>query len=520
DLQKLAEMSMNNGVPDFIPPNLPSKCTWSLHDNATENPHRSEKLAPKPKILSNVLQYIGDTPLVKLNRIPKEYGVKCEVLCKCEFFSAGGSVKDRIALRMIEEAEREGRIQPGWTIIEPTSGNTGIGLALAAAVKGYRCIIVMTEKCSSEKGNILKALGAEVIRTPTSANFDDPQSNIRVAQRLQKSIPKSIVLDQYRNPNNPLAHYYTTAEEILAQCDGKVDMVVMGAGTGGTVTGIGRKIKERLPHCKVIGVDPYGSILAEPADLNATDTTFYEVEGIGYDFIPSVLDRSVVDMWIKTGDKESLNMARDLISKEGMLCGGSSGSAVVAAMQAAKELDENQRCVVILADGVRNYLTKFVDSTWMAERGFRYESEVLIEGQKPWFWNMEISSIAPESNLITIGPEAKVSEAIGMMKQGGFDQIPVVSATGNLYGMVTVAETMKNVVAGNVRVDDAIEKIAMKEFPTIERSDTLGRLTTMLKLHPYVVVVDTQPDKQRRLVGIVTHVDVLNYLIIADNYEH
>merc|ERR1719336_2319597 len=210
---------------------------------------------------------------------------------------------------MVEDAEKAGQLKPGDTIIEPTSGNTGIGLALAAAVRGYRCVIVLPEKMSAEKVATLRALGAEIVRTPTEASWDSPESHISVAQRLLAEIPNSIILDQYRNPGNPLAHYDITAEEILAQCGGKVDMVVMGAGTGGTVSGIGRKLKEKCPECIVVGVDPLGSILAEPENLNRTEVTYYDVEGTGYDFLPTVLDRKVVDKWIKSADKESFIMA-------------------------------------------------------------------------------------------------------------------------------------------------------------------------------------------------------------------
>lgn len=222
---------------------------------------------------------------------------------------------------MVEDAEEKGLLKPGSTIIEPTSGNTGIGLAMASAVKGYRCIIVMPEKMSDEKVNTLRALGAEIIRTPTEAAFDSPDSLIAVAQRLQKEIPNAVVLDQYRNPGNPLAHYDGTGAEILHQLDRKVDMVVMGAGTGGTISGIGRRIKEECPDCIVVGVDPEGSILARPEPMNETTTEFYEMEGIGYDFIPTVLDHSVVDRWIKVNDKEALPMARRLNKEEGYLCG-------------------------------------------------------------------------------------------------------------------------------------------------------------------------------------------------------
>ena len=224
---------------------------------------------------------------MRLNKIPQSEGLECEVLAKCEFFNAGGSVKDRIGKRMIEEAEREGKITPGvTTIIEPTSGNTGIGLALTSAVKGYKCIITLPEKMSQEKVNVLKGLGADIIRTPTEAAWDAPESHIGVAKRLNKEIPNSIILDQYGNPNNPLAHYDTTAEELIAQTGGQIDMIVVSAGTGGTLTGIARKFREKLPNCQIVAVDPIGSILAEPDNLN-TSTASYKVEGIGYDFIPS-----------------------------------------------------------------------------------------------------------------------------------------------------------------------------------------------------------------------------------------
>jgi len=288
-------------------------------------------------------------------------------LAKCEYFNAGGSVKDRIGARMVEDAEACGDLRPGMTIIEPTSGNTGIGLALVATIKGYRCIIVMPEKMSDEKVNTLRALGAEIVRTPNDAHFDSPESHIGVANRMQREIPNSIILDQYRNAGNPLAHYDTTAEEILDACDGKIDMIVVGAGTGGTISGIGRKFKEKCPDCKIVGADPHGSILADPTQ---TETSFYEVEGIGYDFVPTALDLSIVDEWIKTGDRDSLLMARRLIREEGLLCGGSSGANMWAAMQAAKDLKAGQRCVVILPDGVRNYMSKFLNDNWMAERNF------------------------------------------------------------------------------------------------------------------------------------------------------
>lgn len=281
---------------------------------------------------------------------------------------------------MIEEAEREGLLKPGCSIIEPTSGNTGIGLAMGAAVKGYKCIIVMPEKMSNEKVDTLKALGATVIRTPTEAAFDSPEGLIAVAQKLQKEIPDAVILNQYTNAGNPLAHYDGTGAEIYDQLNGMVDMVVVGAGTGGTVAGIGRKLKELKPDCIIVGADPEGSILAEPAELNKSDVSFYEVEGVGYDFIPTVLDRSVVDRWIKFNDKAALPMARRLIAEQGLLCGGSSGGNVAAALEAAKDLKEGQNCVIILPDNIRNYLSKFVSDNWMEARDFKESVNVHNHG--------------------------------------------------------------------------------------------------------------------------------------------
>ncbi|CAG8595283.1 9353_t:CDS:2, partial [Cetraspora pellucida] len=320
--------------------NNEKKCTWTPNTTLA-SPHHHEEHLPEPLILDNILDHIGNTPLVRINKITKAEGIECEILAKCEYFNAGGSVKDRIGKRMVEEAERAGIIKPGYTLIEPTSGNTGIGIALAAAVKGYRAIITIPEKMSQEKVDILKALGAEIVRTPTEAAWDSPESHIGVAKRLNKEIPNSVILDQYSNPNNPIAHYDHTAEEILKSCDGKIDMFVAGTGTGGTITGVARKLKEKCPGVKIVGVDPIGSLLADK-DPN-TPVVPYLVEGIGYDFIPDSLDHSVIDEWIKTGDKESFIMARRLIREEGILCGGSSGSVLWGAIQAAKSLKKGQR---------------------------------------------------------------------------------------------------------------------------------------------------------------------------------
>ena len=317
-------------------------------------------------IHENILSTIGNTPTVKLNKIGSE--LKCKLYAKCEFFNPGGSIKDRIGWKMVEDAEAEGRIKPGDTLIEPTSGNTGQGIALASAVKGYRCIITMPEKMSQEKQIALEALGTEIIRTPTNAAFDDPTSHIEVAKKLKNEIANSHILDQYGNQSNPDAHYYGTAQEILDDFGKDLDMVVMGVGTGGTITGVAKRLKEELPEITIIGADPVGSILGGGNKVKP-----YLVEGIGYDFFPDVLDNSLIDTYIKTEDKESFFMSRRLIKEEGLLCGGSCGSAMVAALKSATTLSQNQKCLVILPDGIRNYMTKFPNDDWMKSKGFSTE---------------------------------------------------------------------------------------------------------------------------------------------------
>lgn len=314
-------------------------------------------------IYDTILDTIGKTPVVKVNKVANH--LDCEVYAKCEFFNPGGSIKDRIGFRMVVDAQKSGRIKPGETLIEPTSGNTGQGIALASAVLGYKCIITMPEKMSKEKQIALEALGAEIIRTPTEAAFDDPESHIQVAKKLQKKIPNSHILDQYANPSNPKAHYEGTAEEIIEDFGENLDMVVMGVGTGGTITGVAKRLKEFKSDIQIIGADPVGSILG-----GGNKVSSYLVEGIGYDFFPDVLDNNLIDQYIKTEDEESFRMSRKLIREEGLLCGGSCGSAMAAALKAAKDLTKDQKVLVVLPDSIRNYMTKFPNDSWMIENGF------------------------------------------------------------------------------------------------------------------------------------------------------
>lgn len=315
-------------------------------------------------IHSNILETIGNTPVVKLNVISNK--LDCEMYAKCEFLNAGGSVKDRIGFKMIESAEESGKIKPGDTLIEPTSGNTGIGLALAAAVKGYKMIIVMPQKMSMEKEVTLKSLGAKIIRTPTEAGHDDPEGLFKVSKKLCESMPNAHILDQYGNDDNPDTHEKGTAIEIWEDFNGEIDMIVSGVGTGGTITGIAKYLKQKNPEIKIIGADPFGSILG-----GGNEVFPYKVEGIGYDFFPDVLDNSLIDKYVKVNDEDSFDIARQLIKKEGLLCGGSSGTVVWAALEEAKYLKKGQKCLCILADGIRNYMSKFVSDEWMKKNNFK-----------------------------------------------------------------------------------------------------------------------------------------------------
>jgi cysteine synthase A len=314
-------------------------------------------------IYPNILATIGQTPVVKINQLGRD--LDCELYAKCEFFNPGGSVKDRIGYEMVIKAELEGKIKPGDTLIEPTSGNTGIGIALAGAVLGYKVIITMPEKMSQEKQCVLERLGATIYRTRTEAASHDPDSHISLAKKLQAELPNSYILDQYANPNNPNAHYKGTAQEIIDDFGKDLHMVVASVGTGGTISGIAKRLKEYNPSIKIIGVDPEGSILG-----GGTEVAPYLVEGIGYDFFPDVLNNDLIDAYVKTNDADSFHTARQLIRQEGLLVGGSCGAAMWGALQAAKSLKKGQKCLVILPDSIRNYMSKYASDEWMKEQGF------------------------------------------------------------------------------------------------------------------------------------------------------
>ncbi len=443
-------------------------------------------------LCNSILEAIGRTPLVKLHRVGSN--LSCNLYAKCEFLNPGGSVKDRIGYRMVLDAEAQGRIKPGDTLIEPTSGNTGIGIALAGAVRGYRIIITMPEKMSREKQVVLEALGAEIIRTPTEAAWDAPESHISVAKRLQKELPNAHILDQYGNPSNPLAHYETTAQEIWDDLDGKVDMVVGGAGTGGTITGIAKRLKELNPRVKIVGADPVGSILG-----GGQDVASYKVEGIGYDFFPDVLDRKLIDSWVKTTDRPSFLLARRLIREEGLLCGGSSGSALYAALREAKQLGKGQNCVVILPDGVRNYMTKFVDDKWMVDNNFK--GSQVMEGTVE-----TLLAAKPTRPLITVDVQENAYHAIELMQQQSISQLPVL-ANNQLVGILT-EDHLLHFLSSTETSEENIGAIMERSVPTVELSTPLSALQGTVMKSGLAIVLD----KNRKPLHILTKIDLVEWI--------
>ncbi|KAF1976342.1 cystathionine beta-synthase [Bimuria novae-zelandiae CBS 107.79] len=507
--------------------------------------------------MDSITQQIGNTPLVRLNKIPQSLGLKPTVYAKLEMFNAGGSVKDRIALRMVEAAEKSGRIKPGDTLIEPTSGNTGIGLALVGAVKGYKVVITLPEKMSPEKVAVLKALGAEVVRTPTSAAWDSPESHIGVARRLVKELPNAHILDQYTNPDNPLAHEHGTAEEIWEQTEGKVTCIIAGAGTGGTVTGIAKGIHKHNKDVKIIAADPQGSILALPETLNTEHANNpYKVEGIGYDFIPDVLERNVVDKWYKTDDRTAFQYARRLISEEGILCGGSSGSALDAAVKAIQELNlgEHDVVVVVCPDSIRSYLSKFADDDWLAANDLlpptppmtpetalsRAHSRSGSLSKKDEFNGATIAALRLKP-VTTIPTTSPCAEAIETMREKGFDQLPVslYSSGGKarLVGLLTLGNVLSYIASGRASPKTPVEEV-MFDFRKLEEvvkdlgrlslegaGERVGRqfveitmdtkLSDLMKFFEWnaAAVVTERVDGELRAKAVVTKVDLLTWMV-------
>ena len=425
-------------------------------------------------------------------------------MAKCEFLNPGGSVKDRIGRRMVVDAERQGRIKKGDILIEPTSGNTGIGLAMCAAARGYRMIITMPEKMSAEKENTLRGLGAEIVRTPTEYPSEHIDSHMGVAYKLNKNLENSHMLDQYSNPSNPVAHYEGTAQEIWDQCEGKLDTVIVSAGTGGTITGIARFFKDKDPNIKVVGVDPHGSVLALPKELNR-NICMYLVEGIGYDFIPRVLDQSPVDKWYKSDDLSSFQLARRLICEEGMLVGGSCGSAMYAALEEAKTMEEGQRIVVILPDSIRNYMTKYLSDDWMYINGFLDEKAVLdnftpkLVPNRAWGQEYTVSDLE-FGETINLKQTDSIGEAIKII--GDKNHALVLDDEEKVVGILTTSSLMDKISKGKVTSKDLVSKAIVTIYRNTSKDIPLSELSRIFTTTDFVVVDEK---------NILVHQDLLKF---------
>lgn len=444
---------------------------------------------------NNILELIGKTPLIKLNKITKD--IKSKIYVKAEFLNPGGSVKDRIGLKMIEAAEREGILKPGGTIIEATAGNTGVGLALVAAIKGYRCIFVMPDKMSQDKVNLLKAYGAEVVITPTSVAPDSPESYNGVADRLAKEIPNAYRPNQFENPNNPLAHYLTTGPEIWEDSQGKVEVFVASMGTGGTISGTSKYLKEKNPNIIVVGADPQGSILSGDSPHS------YKVEGIGEDFIPKTFNRQIVDDMVRVSDKESFNTARRLAREEGLLVGGSSGTALAAALKYAERLEKSKYIVALLPDTGRNYINKIFSDQWMQENGFWEGKRSRTVTIKEILLNKK--NLPP---LISVSPQDKLIRAVSLIQEFNISQLPVIDGE-NIVGSLNEASLMQLLHDGIEFDRQDIATVMGKPLPSLEeRTDVSEAYRVLLSGVTGIVV-----KRENAPVGLITRADLVTYWI-------
>jgi cystathionine beta-synthase len=449
------------------------------------------------EILDTFLGAMGDTPLVRLHTVTR--GVRSTVLAKLEMLNPGGSVKDRIGIRMIEAAERNGLLKPGGTIVEPTSGNTGHGLAIAAAIRGYKCIFVMPDKMSQEKISLLRAYGAEVVICPTAVPPESPESYYRVADRLAEEIPGAYQPNQYFNPENPATHYETTGPEIWRQTDGTIDVFVAGVGTGGTITGVGRYLKEQNPNVMIVGADPEGSV------YSGDQPRPYLVEGIGEDFWPATFDPSVVDRYVKVSDRDSFRTARAVTRQEGILIGGSAGSAVYAALQVARELDETKTIVVLLPDTGRQYLSKVYSDSWMLQHGMLDRPDVI---------RVEEVLVAKHGELpplITVGAHDKVRQAVDRLQEADISQAPVVreesTDVSQFVGSIRDRELLDRIFRDPDALQADVAEVMAPPIPMVEFDDPIESAFGELEHGPAVLVT-----KAGQVLGVLTRSDLLDFL--------
>ena len=454
------------------------------------------------KILNSILETIGHTPLIRLNSVTR--GIQADLLAKVEYFNPGGSVKDRIAMGIIEEAEQSGRLQPGGTIVESTSGNTGVGLAIVAALKGYKTIFVMPDKMSQEKVQLLRAYGAKVVITPTAVEADDPRSYYSVAKKLVEETPNCILANQYHNPENPKSHVKTTGPEIWEQTEGQIDVFVAGLGTGGTISGVGRYLKEQNPNIQIVGIDPIGSILYDlhqgKKDVVAES---YKIEGIGEDILPSTLDLSVIDEIVKVTDKESFLMTRRLVREEGIFCGGSCGSAVAGALHYIRrhQLRPDKTVVVVLPDSGSRYLSKIFSDDWMRENRFLESS--MDEAQA-----LHVLQAKAMQEVYTVSPNDKMQSVIELMKKLDISQLPVAE-NGKLVGMVSEVELLNHMLFSTHQhsPDETIADMISTNVTTVEIDTPMEALMSIFATARVVVVLENE-----QVAGVITKIDLLDFL--------
>ena len=450
------------------------------------------------EVLESFLGAMGDTPLVRLRNVTR--GVRPSVLAKLEMLNPGGSVKDRIGIRMIEAAERAGTLKPGGTIVEPTSGNTGHGLAIAAAIRGYRCIFVMPDKMSQEKISLLRAYGAEVIICPTAVAPDSPESYYRVADRLTEEIPGAFQPNQYWNPENPRTHYETTGPEIWRQTDGRIDAFVAGVGTGGTISGVGKFLKERKPEVLVVGADPEGSV------YSGDEPRPYLVEGVGEDFWPGTYDPTVVDRFVRVSDRESFRMARAVTRQEGILVGGSGGTAVAAALEVARELDASDATVVVLLpDSGRQYLSKIYSDSWMLQYGMLDRPDVVRVDEVLAAKGRDLPP------LITVRAHDKVRQAVDVLQQHSISQAPVVredsTEVSQIVGSIRDRELLERVFRDPDALQADVAEVMAPPIPVVEWDDPVDAAFGELERASATIVA-----KDGQVVGVLTRADLLDFL--------
>jgi cystathionine beta-synthase len=457
------------------------------------------RASAEPHIHDNILQTVGNTPLVRLNHVAKD--CRATVVAKLEAFNPGGSVKDRIAIAIVDEAEAKGLLRPGGTIVEATSGNTGTGLAMVAAVRGYRSVLCMPDKVSREKINLLKSFGAEVVITPTSVPPDSPESYYEVAKRIVRETPGAYLANQYYNPTNPEAHFRSTGPEIWRQTAGKVDYFVAGLGTGGTISGTARYLKQQNPKIQVVGADPIGSILKEYFDTKKViPPRPYKVEGIGEDFFPGTLDFSTIDEIIAVSDSQSLNLARRLAREEGILAGGSAGTALYAALQVARRAKPDQLVVVLIPDTGERYLSKVHSDEWMRDNHLLDSSAVTV-GEILRGKGNHVPAI------VTVTYDEPASRALALIREFNISQLPVLK-DGKVVGAVTEGALLTKVLDGTANPETRLEYLIEKALPTVSLHEHLPRVMKLLAERNAMVAVDDTG----RPAGVITRFDLIEYI--------